>query len=754
MRKNTPVRHPHLQPLEPRLLFTRTLFVDAYAPGATQNGSSWKTAYRDLHLALAAAKPGDTIRVADGEYQTSTTDDRAATFRLKDAVAIRGSFAGYAAKNPNARDVTRFPTFLTGEGSNSRHKVDNAYHVITAIDVGPSTVLDGLTICDGSAGGGDGIYAGGGLLATRSTLTLRNVTFDSNQAGAVQISGTTELSGPVSPSTGGALSLADNSFATLVGCSFGSNSAWAGGAIAVTDSSATLIGCTFLYNSAGAGGAVSVVRGALSVTDSTFTNNHVSEFGPALGGALHAVDATLTIRGGTFTGNSASAIGTSEVGHDVRAAGGAISADRTAVQITDTAFTANFAIWWRDGKHVGGALFTRDCPDVTVTRSSFTGNYAEGHHASGGAIYNLNSPLTVSNSTFRANHLKRSSVLGIIDPSIGGGAIWTDASAATPQILGSVFVANGVLEDVAAGGAIRATGNLLVANSSFVANFVHPPDANSVNSPGAGGAIFSDSGIVTLSNSILSKNYAPNAEQLSIPPASVVTRNHIAGGYPGSDLGPYLNSYFEIDPGFLRNPSPGPDATWLTPDDNYGDLHLRPASPLVDQGDPALLPPSLTTDIDGQPRTVRSVPDLGADEVADFPLVTETGTANPASPDLAVTAVRLTSLDRNARRITGTVTIRNTGSLPTAGRRTLKLYLSTDSLLSTSDTLRPTLTTRPLTLRPGQSATVRFTLTLPPRLASTRLRILPYLVPSATTQERETLNNVFASNPFLLQPTR
>lgn len=38
------------------------------------------------------------------------------------------------------------------------------------------------------------------------------------------------------------------------------------------------------------------------------------------------------------------------------------------------------------------------------------------------------------------------------------------------------------------------------------------------------------------------------------------------------------------DPRFIRNPSPGADNTWGTPDDNFGDLHLRPGSPAVGMG--------------------------------------------------------------------------------------------------------------------------------------------------------------------------
>jgi hypothetical protein len=39
------------------------------------------------------------------------------------------------------------------------------------------------------------------------------------------------------------------------------------------------------------------------------------------------------------------------------------------------------------------------------------------------------------------------------------------------------------------------------------------------------------------------------------------------------------------DPRFVRSPTPGPDSTWGTADDDYGDLRLQMTSPCIDVGD-------------------------------------------------------------------------------------------------------------------------------------------------------------------------
>ena len=102
-----------------------------------------------------------------------------------------------------------------------------------------------------------------------------------------------------------------------------------------------------------------------------------------------------------------------------------------------------------------------------------------------------------------------------------------------------------------------------------------------------GGGIYTgSSGTLTLYNTIVALNDAP-------------TDADIYGSFTDN------NSLVGVDPGFVRNPSPGADGVWGTADDDYGDMRLRPLSPAIDAGfgdqgapDP-LVPP---TDKDDNPR--------------------------------------------------------------------------------------------------------------------------------------------------------
>ena len=87
------------------------IYVDANASGPVHDGSSWCAGFVHLQDALAVARdaPGTVaeIRVADGVYkpdrdQTNPdgTGDRAASFQLVDAVALRGGYAGCGAEDP------------------------------------------------------------------------------------------------------------------------------------------------------------------------------------------------------------------------------------------------------------------------------------------------------------------------------------------------------------------------------------------------------------------------------------------------------------------------------------------------------------------------------------------------------------------------------------------------------------------------------------------------------------------------------
>src|SRR5436190_14052305 len=103
-----------LEAIEPRRLLS-TVYVDVNSAGSSHNGTSWGTAYLDLQQALAAAVSGDQIRVADGTYRPTDTTDRTISFELKTGVSLVGGYAGFGAANPDERNVSLYPSVLSGD---------------------------------------------------------------------------------------------------------------------------------------------------------------------------------------------------------------------------------------------------------------------------------------------------------------------------------------------------------------------------------------------------------------------------------------------------------------------------------------------------------------------------------------------------------------------------------------------------------------------------------------------------------------
>jgi hypothetical protein len=68
------------------------------------------------------------------------------------------------------------------------------------------------------------------------------------------------------------------------------------------------------------------------------------------------------------------------------------------------------------------------------------------------------------------------------------------------------------------------------------------------------------------------------------------------------EFGPPGPGNIEVDPLFVRAPSPGPDGMWATADDDLGDLRLQLSSPALDAGNNALHPFTIPMDMDGKVR--------------------------------------------------------------------------------------------------------------------------------------------------------
>lgn len=243
----------------------KTLYVDLNAPGAN-NGSSWANAYTNLQSALAAAKIGVSILMADGTYKPTTDANRAISFALRYGVPIYGGYAGFGAANPDARDVKAFKTILSGDIGLPGVPSDNSYHVVTAMTT--AAVMDGLTIANGYANGyDDNQKNGGGILALEnSDLSLNKCEFENNFAES------------------GAGIYVSNSTFNSIDCGFHAGMATYGGGVSFEDSTASIINGVFERNSATRGAAIYSGSTTLSLVNDTIAFNLAATSGGALDG--------------------------------------------------------------------------------------------------------------------------------------------------------------------------------------------------------------------------------------------------------------------------------------------------------------------------------------------------------------------------------------------------------------------------------------------------------------------------------------
>ena len=316
-----------------------TIYVDANAHG-TNDGSSWKNALASLQDALAMALPGREVRVADGTYTPDrgvgfTTGNREASFTLGSGITLLGGYAGTGASDPNARDIKTYATILSGDLSandlsvtdpcnlwKESSRADNSRHILTALNIDQTTILDGVQVISGCAFGTSSTpytddLQGAGLTMSGGSLSLRNCTFSGNWAsgdgGAIYVDdGRLELKDCTfrangagtgagqARGTGGAVRNDGTGQLTLSGCKFYSNFAGSqGGAFDNNKGSTTLTRCLFIQNRAGnsGGGAVWNSEGQLNAVSCTFNGNRSDYSGGAIAngwsGTLYAANCCL-----------------------------------------------------------------------------------------------------------------------------------------------------------------------------------------------------------------------------------------------------------------------------------------------------------------------------------------------------------------------------------------------------------------------------------------------------------------------------
>jgi len=292
------------------------LYVDDGAAGAN-DGTSWHDAYNFLQDGLMMASPGDEIWVAQGVYKP---DDfvlsdrpnlgRKETFQLKNGVAIKGGYAGFGQPDPNARDIEKYETVLSGDLSGNDMEVadaedllyepsrqENSFHVTTGSGTDSTAILDGFVIVGGQAYSEEFQYLneycyGGGLYIMGGSPTVRNCAFRANTA----------------LSFGGGINLDGDSAPLIVNCAFTGNSATDGGGLNSDYSSPTVTGCTFTANAAcsynadgGHGGGLYNFKSDSRIEKCVFSEISSDEWGGA--GGMHNNQSSLVIANCIFTNN-------------------------------------------------------------------------------------------------------------------------------------------------------------------------------------------------------------------------------------------------------------------------------------------------------------------------------------------------------------------------------------------------------------------------------------------------------------------
>jgi predicted outer membrane repeat protein len=356
-------------------------YVNDNAAGSN-NGTSWADAYTSLQSALA-----DTcteIWVAAGTYKPHASD-RAVSFNLESGTAIYGGFAGtetLLSQRDYVANVTILSGDLNGNDNVFTNNGENSYHVVYALTIANTAILDGFTITGGNANGGAvNNYGGGMLIGNNSNPTLTNVTLSSNSAingGGIYNNSSNPtltnvtLSGNSAIDYGGGIHNSSSN-PILTNVTLSDNSAAFSGGIYNNSSNPTLTNVTLSGNSAiSNGGGMFNSSSSPTLTNVTFSSNSASS-----GGGIYNSNSNPTLTNATFSGNSVTSAGA-----------GMANYNNSSPILTNVTFSGNSA-----GGGYGGGMYNDSNNNPTLTNVTFSSNTA----SQGGGIYNSSNSSTLKN---------------------------------------------------------------------------------------------------------------------------------------------------------------------------------------------------------------------------------------------------------------------------------------------------------------------------------------------------------------------
>ena len=624
-------------------LSSHILYVDVDATGAA-TGTSWYNAYTRLQDAMwyaATLVPTSTVEiwVAEGVYYPDegagqTNDSVSSRFNLRDNLELYGGFAGDEVLRSH-RDWEVHVTVLSGDldqnDTTDAHGVvtntanitgTNAYHVVAGYEVTVTARLDGFYITAGKA-----IDGGGGMLNSRSSPTLENLTFSGNDAG---------------DTGGGGMYNNTNSNPMLTNVTFSGNSTDGdGGGMTNAGSNPPLDNVTFSGNSARWGGGMSNVASSPTLTDVTFSSN-VGGLGG--GGMSNTSGSNPTLTDVTFSGNDAGTEG-----------GGGMRNSASNPMLTDVTFSSNSTLWAGGGMYnfessptLENVIFADNYGDVggggmrnsagsnpALSIVTFSGNAAD----DGGGMYNNASNPTLTDVTFSDNTGVRGAGMyneSGSDPTLtdvafsgnaatrDGGGMYNDNSS--PTLTNVTFSGNATIGNLGehGGGMYNLSGsNPTLDNVIFSGNAADD----------FGGGMFNWDSAPILTNVSFSGNVADNGGGMYNRESSPAIRNSILWGNQDSggtgvyaqidnyDSTPVISYTLVQDYsawGIDYDGNLDADPLFVTPVDpnnaptTEGNLRLQQSSPAIDAGNNSFV--TVPTDLDGNTRILGTAVDMGAYE--------------------------------------------------------------------------------------------------------------------------------------------
>jgi hypothetical protein len=570
------------------------LYVSQGATGAN-NGSSWADAFTYVQSALKVANnyPNTSyeIWVATGVYTPGSARDDSFLLRHNN-VQLYGGFATTETLRTQ-RDWVANPTVLSGDNDgndvadangvvrNTANIVgSNSYHVVWL--KGPitgTTVIDGFTITAGLADGewsaDNPRFSGAGLLCSGSgsqcSPTLSNLIFSANMAS----------------NSGGGLDV-DGS----------------GGG----QSSPTLTNITFTNNrvsgQGGSGGGMNTSGGFGGMSQSSLTNVTFSGNQASLGAGMYndgrqGVNSP-SLTNVTFSDNKADSRG-----------GGMYNNGSSGVSsptVVDTIFRNNSATTSGGGMYNSGGDIASP---PTLTNVTFIENSTLARD--GGGMYNFGSSPRLTNVAF----------IGNLAGMNGGGMSnfgWENTTS-SPTLINVLFSGNvavnaggGMYNDSSKPNEFQEAGvsSPILINVTFSGNWVDWAGGAGMYTNAQGGT-----SAPVLRNTIFWNNRWKNdlSSILNVAATPNIAHSLVQGCNPGGVWASACgadgsNNLADADPTFVTPI----DAT--TNPTTTGNLRLQAGSPALNIGDNAALPAGVTTDLDGNPRIVNGVVDLGAYEAS------------------------------------------------------------------------------------------------------------------------------------------